>query len=241
MERRRRPSTDIVATPEDRGGCNVAASGQPRRRPRRRRPRQPCLHPTAHTAAAEASALNHTPHRRSQRAGCRRAPPPFPGQSSRARIDPRATSQRPRTTPDRAGENRPQTTPRRTISVGALDPSDVSDASWVDGLRGLRLVGWRRLARPSLTAERRVPLRTQEGHVCSLTTQVANAQKPLMSVARMCHARHQLVLEPGGGCILHLGIWADHQVPPGGQCLYRLEVEMVDEADRRLPCASVGG
>ena len=53
--------------------------------------------------------------------------------------------------------------------------------------------------------EKRIHVLTTEGHKCILNMQVTDVKKPLMSVARMCDAGHEVVFQSGGGYIKHTG------------------------------------
>jgi hypothetical protein len=51
--------------------------------------------------------------------------------------------------------------------------------------------------------EKHVPVVTAEGHKCMLNMQVTDVKKPLMSVARICDAGHEVVFSTKGGIIRH--------------------------------------
>ena len=51
--------------------------------------------------------------------------------------------------------------------------------------------------------EKDVKVTTEEGHRCVLKMQVTDVQKPLMSVARICGAGHQVTFTKVGGIIKH--------------------------------------
>jgi hypothetical protein len=53
--------------------------------------------------------------------------------------------------------------------------------------------------------EKHIPVVTAEGHKCLLNMQVTDVKKPLMSVARICDAGHEVVFTAEGGRIKHLG------------------------------------
>ena len=44
-----------------------------------------------------------------------------------------------------------------------------------------------------------------KGHKCMLNLQVTDVKKPLMSVARICDAGHEVVFQSGGGYIKYTG------------------------------------
>ena len=52
--------------------------------------------------------------------------------------------------------------------------------------------------------EKEVKVITGEGHKCMLRMQVTDVKKPLMSVARICDAGHNVVFTKGGGYIEHM-------------------------------------
>jgi hypothetical protein len=52
--------------------------------------------------------------------------------------------------------------------------------------------------------EKEVKVITGEGHKCMLKMQVTDVKKPLMSVARICDAGHNVVFTKGGGYIEHV-------------------------------------
>ena len=52
--------------------------------------------------------------------------------------------------------------------------------------------------------EQHVHVVTKEGHKCMLNMQVTDVKKPLMSVARICDAGHEVVFTAGGGMIKHV-------------------------------------
>jgi hypothetical protein len=53
-------------------------------------------------------------------------------------------------------------------------------------------------------AEKHIQLITGEGHKCMLNMQVTDVHKPLMSVARICDAGHEVTFGAGGGMIKHV-------------------------------------
>jgi hypothetical protein len=52
--------------------------------------------------------------------------------------------------------------------------------------------------------EQHVHVMTKEGHKCMLNMQVTDVKKPLMSVARICDAGHEVTFTSGGGMIKHV-------------------------------------
>ena len=52
--------------------------------------------------------------------------------------------------------------------------------------------------------EQHVHVTTKEGHKCMLNMQVTDVKKPLMSVARICDAGHEVTFTSGGGLIKHV-------------------------------------
>jgi hypothetical protein len=52
--------------------------------------------------------------------------------------------------------------------------------------------------------EQHVHVTTKEGHKCMLNMQVTDVKKPLMSVARICDAGHEVTFTSGGGSIRHV-------------------------------------
>jgi hypothetical protein len=52
--------------------------------------------------------------------------------------------------------------------------------------------------------EQHVHVTTKEGHKCMLNMQVTDVKKPLMSVARICDAGHEVTFTSGGGMIRHV-------------------------------------
>ena len=53
--------------------------------------------------------------------------------------------------------------------------------------------------------EKHIHVLTTEGHKCMLNMQVTDVKKPLMSVARICDAGHEVVFQSGGGYVKHTG------------------------------------
>ena len=53
--------------------------------------------------------------------------------------------------------------------------------------------------------DKHIHVLTTEGHKCVLNMQVTDVKKPLMSVARICDAGHEVVFQSGGGYIKHTG------------------------------------
>ena len=51
--------------------------------------------------------------------------------------------------------------------------------------------------------EKHIHVLITEGHKCMLNMQVTDVKKPLMSVARICDAGHEVVFQSGGGYIKH--------------------------------------
>jgi len=51
--------------------------------------------------------------------------------------------------------------------------------------------------------EKHIQVLTSEGHKCVLNMQVTDVKKPLMSVARICDAGHEVVFASSGGYIRH--------------------------------------
>ena len=51
--------------------------------------------------------------------------------------------------------------------------------------------------------EQHIHVTTQEGHKCMLNMQVTDVKKPLMSVARICDAGHEVTFTANGGTIRH--------------------------------------
>jgi hypothetical protein len=52
--------------------------------------------------------------------------------------------------------------------------------------------------------EQHIHVTTQEGHKCMLNMQVTDVKKPLMSVARICDAGHEVTFSSSGGMIKHM-------------------------------------
>jgi hypothetical protein len=52
--------------------------------------------------------------------------------------------------------------------------------------------------------EKHVRVETSEGHTCTMNMQVADVQKALMSVSKICDAGHHVVFTKTGGKIVHL-------------------------------------
>ena len=52
--------------------------------------------------------------------------------------------------------------------------------------------------------EKHIPVTTVEGHKCLLNMQVTDVKKPLMSVARICDAGHEVTFSATGGAIKHM-------------------------------------
>jgi hypothetical protein len=52
--------------------------------------------------------------------------------------------------------------------------------------------------------EKHIQVITNEGHRCLLNMQVTDVKKPLMSVARICDAGHEVIFSAKGGVIKHV-------------------------------------
>jgi hypothetical protein len=52
--------------------------------------------------------------------------------------------------------------------------------------------------------EQHIHVKTKEGHKCMLNMQVTDVKKPLMSVARICDAGHEVTFSSSGGVIKHV-------------------------------------
>ena len=76
--------------------------------------------------------------------------------------------------------------------------------------------------------EKHIQVMTDEGHKCMLNMQVTDVKKPLMSVARICDAGHDVVFTSSGGTIIHR---ARGQATKFNRVdsVYRLEVNIVEE------------
>jgi hypothetical protein len=74
--------------------------------------------------------------------------------------------------------------------------------------------------------EQHIQVLTDKGHCCMLNMQVTDVKKPLMSVARICEAGHEVIFTSSGGVIRHL---ATGQETKFGRCdnVYRLKVGLL--------------
>ena len=80
--------------------------------------------------------------------------------------------------------------------------------------------------------EKDVKVVTQEGHKCLLKMQVTDVRKPLMSVARICDAGHNVTFTNGGGFIEHV---TSGQVTRFDRVdnVYRLRVDLAESGFAR--------
>jgi hypothetical protein len=76
--------------------------------------------------------------------------------------------------------------------------------------------------------EKHLQVKTSEGHKCMLNMQVTDVKKPLMSVARICDAGHEVLFRSNGGTITHLGTGQTTKFQRIDN-VYRLKVGIVNE------------
>jgi hypothetical protein len=84
--------------------------------------------------------------------------------------------------------------------------------------------------------EKHLHVLTCEGHKCLLNMQVTDVNKPLMSVARICDAGHEVVFSARGGVIRHLTTGQETKFNRVDN-VYRLQVDVVGEPDFARPGA----
>jgi hypothetical protein len=82
--------------------------------------------------------------------------------------------------------------------------------------------------------EKHIQVKTSEGHKCMLNMQVTDVKKPLMSVARICDAGHEVVFRSNGGTITHTGTGQTTKFQRIDN-VYRLKVGIVSEPVFRRP------
>ena len=76
--------------------------------------------------------------------------------------------------------------------------------------------------------EKHIQVLTQEGHKCMLNMQVTDVKKPLMSVARICDAGHEVIFKSDGGIIKHMKTGQETKFQRIDN-VYRLKVAVVQE------------
>jgi hypothetical protein len=82
--------------------------------------------------------------------------------------------------------------------------------------------------------EKHIQVKTNEGHKCMLNMQVTDVKKPLMSVARICDAGHQVIFRNDGGTIIHTETGQTTKFQRIDN-VYRLKVGIVNEPVFRRP------
>ena len=82
--------------------------------------------------------------------------------------------------------------------------------------------------------EKHIQVKTNEGHKCMLNMQVTDVKKPLMSVARICDAGHEVVFRSNGGTITHTRTGQTTKFQRVDN-VYRLKVDVVSEPVFRRP------
>ena len=82
--------------------------------------------------------------------------------------------------------------------------------------------------------EKHIQVKTSEGHKCMLNMQVTDVKKPLMSVARICDAGHEVVFRSNGGTITHTSTGQTTKFQRVDN-VYRLRVDVVSEPVFRRP------